>query len=130
MTQLHSIGERLVPTPPTERKLPNFLKDTSWYAKKDFIKTQRIIGVALIAIGLLSTFFTAGISGVFGISCVALGGALIGATLIQQVIGDAPDCTKGKVKRVIGGILIMAGGPLGWAIGGLLWHLSNRDNRI
>lgn len=106
-------------------------QEPAFYAKSKFIQDQRIIGVALIAIGILATLFsplTMGSTAAIAAPCIALGGILIGASLIQQVVGNAYGCSEGKFKRVAAGICIMLGGPLGWAIGGLLWHLSNRDN--
>lgn len=99
---------------------------TPFYAKSDFIQNQRIIGVALLALGILGTVF--GVSAAMGAPALAIGGILIGASLIQQVVGNAPGCSQGQMKRVAAGICIMLGGPLGWVIGGVLWHLSNRDN--
>lgn len=103
----------------------------AFYAKSKFIENQRIIGIALIAIGILATAFsplTMGSTATIAAPCIASGGLLIGASLIQQVVGNAYGCSEGKFKRAAAGICIMLGGPLGWAIGGLLWHLSNRDN--
>lgn len=102
-----------------------------FYAKDKFIQNQRILGVALIVLGILATIFsplTGGASAAVAAPLIGLGGILIGASLIQQVVGEAHGCKHGKVKRAIAGVFIMFGGPLGWGIGGLLWYLSNQDN--
>ncbi|MCE5318384.1 MAG: hypothetical protein LLG04_13620 [Parachlamydia sp.] len=113
-------------TPPV-----NLFQQPAFYAKSKFIQDQRIIGVALIAIGILASLFsplTMGSTAAIAAPCIALGGFLIGASLIQQVVGNSYGCSEGRIKRVAAGICIMMGGPIGWAIGGLLWHFSNRDN--
>lgn len=102
------------------------------YAKDNFIKNQRIIGVALIALGILASLFapaTGGASAIAAVPLVATGSVLIGASLIQQVVGEADGCRHGRIKRVFAGLFIMTTGPLGWLIGGILWKMSNNDNK-
>lgn len=108
------------------------LHKTPFYANKQFIAAQRIVGLSLISFGFLALCFaplTKGITVAPAVLLIGAGSVTIGASLIQQVIGHAPDCQRGRVKRVIAGILFMVGGPIGWGVGGLLWYLSNRNNR-
>lgn len=103
-----------------------------FFARRDFIAIQRIIGLSLIAMGLLTLAFaplTKGVAVVPAFLLMGTGSLIIGASLIQQVIGHAPECAHGRVKRAVAGAFIMLGGPIGWVVGGILWHLSNRDNR-
>ncbi len=58
-----------------------------------------------------------------------LGSALLGGSLIQQVIGHAPGCEHGKIKRVVAGALMIGFGPIGMIPGAILWYLSNEDNK-
>ena len=112
--------------------LSDAVKEPAFYAKANFIKDQRILGISFIAMGDLAIFassFTAGMTAAIAAPLISLGCGLIGASLIQQVVGDAHGCSQGKVKRIIAGIFLMIGGPVGWTAGGVLWYLSNRDNR-
>ena len=104
---------------------------TSFFAKPHFIQAQRLTAVALFALGCLASTFapaTSGASMAAAYPLMHLGTALVGASLIQQVIGDAPGCTEGKVKRIIAGALMILGGPLGTLVGAFFWHASNEDN--
>lgn len=105
--------------------------NTAWYAKPKVIKTQRIVGVACIALAFVAFSFSplGGISAAPGVGLVAAGSVLIGATLVQQVIGESKDAAHGKVKRCVAGVFIMFGGPIGWVAGGILWYLAYKDNK-
>lgn len=118
--------------PLTIKTEENNLKKTAWYAKPQFIKNQRIIGAASIAIGLVALSFAPLVVGATAVpTCCffAIGGILIGSSLLQQVVGESPDAIHGRVKRVVAGVFIMIGGPVGWTVGGILWYLSYRDNK-
>lgn len=104
----------------------------AFYATPRFIRNQRVAGLALIAIGFIAALFSPLSSGgtmAIALPLIAAGGILIGSSLIQQVMGNAKGCQHGKVKRVVAGVFIMLGGPIGWIVGGILWHLSNKDNQ-
>lgn len=112
--------------------IPGLAKEPAFYAKEKFIKEQRLIAISMFVIAALAIFastFTAGLTAGVAVPLIQIGSALIGASLIQQVVGDAYGCAQGKVKRVAAGILFIIGGPAGWAIGSLLWYFSNQDNR-
>jgi hypothetical protein len=109
-----------------------FTDKTPFYAKDEFIKSQRIVGVALIVLGALASIFaplTGGATAGAAIPLIVVGSIIIGASLIQQVVGETPGCEHGRVKRAVAGLFIMFTGPFGWIVGGILWHLSNEDNR-
>lgn len=103
---------------------------TPKYAQKDVIRRQRITAVAAIALGCLASMIAGSIPFV-GIAAAILfyGGIMvIGASLIQQAVGNAPGCQVAKTRRVIAGILIMGFPVAGWIVGGLLWYSSNKAN--
>lgn len=105
---------------------------TPVFAKEGFIQAQRILGIALIAIGCLAAAFSP-LSGGSLIAAsfplVALGSTIIGASLLQQVIGNSPGCERGQVKRIFAAAFLILFPVGGWIPGGLLWYLSNEDNR-
>jgi len=99
------------------------------YAKENFIKIQRITGLALIAMSLAGAAFNPPVGGVMGLPLFAAGSILIGASLIQQVIGEAKGCGEGRGKRILAGVCIMFATPITWIAGAILWDLSNEDNK-
>jgi len=95
---------------------------TEFYAKEKFINMQRVIAISLLAVGIItSIFFPPAGMVIFGIGC-----GLIGTSLIQQVIGNAEGCQKGRIKRIAAGVFFMIGAPL---FGSLFWFLSDLNNR-
>lgn len=112
--------------------------ETPVYAKRSFINGQRLLGLGSMVAGLLASVLApvlgAALPALSALSALALplfviGGIVIGASLIQQVIGNAPGCEAGRGKRAVAGVAIMFFGPLGWIVGGVLWYLSAQENK-
>lgn len=105
---------------------------TSCYATESFIRTQRIMGIWQICLGLLSIFLLPFVGAVIifvAVPLVVSGSIFIGASLLQQAIGNSPGCQEGKAKRAIAGLCFLLPTPVTWLIGAIFWHCSNRDNQ-
>jgi hypothetical protein len=105
---------------------------TSFFAKPIFIRAQRITALALMTFGLFASTLapvTSGATAAIVTPLLCAGSALFGISLIQQVVGNAPGCEHGKIKRVVAGSLMLLFGPIGMIPGGILWYLSHLDNK-
>lgn len=109
-----------------------FTPQPAVYATTNWIRGQRVAALALMVLGLtasalapISTGATAGL-----VTPLFIGGSvLFGASLIQQSIGDAPNCHYAKVSRAAAGALIMLIPVFGWIPGAILWHHSHMENQ-
>jgi hypothetical protein len=102
------------------------------YATDTWIKSQRIIGLALMTLGLLASTFSplsAGASAAAAVPLFVTGSVLIGASLAQQSMGNAPNCEHSKTRRAVAGAFIMLLPVLGWLPGAVLWHEANEANK-
>ena len=111
--------------PRTEHIQPAFFATTSW------IRAQRVASLALVTLALMAstlapiaTGATAGIATPLILSA----SVLFGASLIQQAMGDAPGCERGKITRAVAGAFIMLFPIFGWVPGGILWYDSYQLN--
>jgi len=105
---------------------------TSYFAKPIFIRAQRVTALALMTIGLFASALapvTSGATAAMVTPFLCVGSALFGISLIQQVVGNAPGCEHGKVKRVAAGVFMLLFGPVGMIPGSILWYLSHLDNK-
>ncbi len=107
------------------------LSTPAWYAKEENIQAQRFLGLVMLVSGLFATAIapaTGGIIAAVAFPLVAGGSFTVGASLIQEVLGKAYGCSRGKTKRVFAGVCFMIPQPLGWLLGAIFWRLSNRAN--
>ncbi len=113
-------------TPHTEQIQPAFFATTSW------IRAQRVASLALVALGLIASTLAPIAAGIVTGAVTPLilsASVLFGASLIQQSMGDAPGCERGKITRAVAGAFIMLFPIFGWIPGALLWHESYLLNK-
>lgn len=95
---------------------------TSFYAKRDFVRTQKITGFLVMTLGIVFSFAFP----LLAFSFFAAGSILIGLALIQEVVGNSPEVKVARTRRVIGGVFFIIGIPI---IGALFWYSSYLNNR-
>lgn len=96
---------------------------TPFYATENWIRAQRVTGLVLMA---LSAFASTIPTALPAVGPLFVGGSiLIGASLIQQVIGKSPGCETSRTSRAIAGACIMLIPFFGWIPGLLFWPIPN-----
>lgn len=119
-------------TRPVDQCSRSQAEQTSFFATDGFIKAQRLIAVMLIVASVASSAIVAASAGAgAGVAgpLLVLGSCLLGASLIQQALGNAPNCTEAKTRRAVAGALIMLFPVIGWIPGAILWYQSAEANR-
>lgn len=109
-----------------------FMTDISpaWYARDEILIPQRLIGTGALLVGSILKpigFFIASPPILFtGVGLSIAGSTLIGASLIQQALGDRQEAsTWSKVMRVFAGISFTIVDPIGLPMGLVFWGISN-----